>query len=130
MVEVGVDVPEATVMVVDGAERFGLAQLHQLRGRVGRSTRESWCWLLARGAVDERLRFLEGCDDGFRVADEDLRQRGMGDLAGLRQAGANLEGLEEADLDPGLVREAQRLVRADEALLRAYLGASEPSALV
>jgi len=127
MVEVGVDVPEATVMVIESAERFGLAQLHQLRGRVGRSSRPSWCYLIAaEGAV--RLAFLEQCNDGFQVAEEDLRQRGMGDLAGLRQAGENFEGLEEVELV--LVRAARELVRADPELCAHYAGTSPGAALV
>jgi ATP-dependent DNA helicase RecG len=128
MVEVGVDVPEATVMVIEGAEHFGLAQLHQLRGRVGRSARPSRCFLLADGEARERLEFLERCDDGFAVSEEDLRRRGMGDLAGLRQAGENLEGLAEADLE--LVRAARDLVRVDEALRARVLGTSGAAALV
>jgi ATP-dependent DNA helicase RecG len=127
MVEVGVDVPEATLMVIEAAERFGLAQLHQLRGRVGRSSRPSWCVLLTAGGA-ERLAFLARCTDGFQVAEEDLRQRGMGDLAGLRQAGENFEGLGE--IEPELVRAARDLVRADPALLAHYLGASDSAALV
>jgi ATP-dependent DNA helicase RecG len=128
MVEVGVDVPEATLMVIEGAERFGLAQLHQLRGRVGRSHRPSWCLLFGGVEGRSRLAFLERCDDGFQVAEEDLRQRGMGDLAGLRQAGENLEGLEDVELD--LVRAARELVRADAALRAHYLGPSPGAALV
>jgi ATP-dependent DNA helicase RecG len=128
MVEVGVDVPEATVMVIEGAERFGLAQLHQLRGRVGRSHRPSWCFLFGAGEGRARLGFLEQCDDGFRVAEEDLRLRGMGDLAGLRQAGENLEGLAEVELE--LVLAARDLVRADPELRARYLGTSPGAALV
>jgi len=89
VVEVGVDVPEATVMLVEGAERFGLAQLHQLRGRVGRSTYPSYCLLLASEdqGVSERLRVLERTDDGFKVAEADLRLRGSGNLLGTQQSG-------------------------------------------
>ena len=123
MVEVGVDVPEATLMVIEGAERFGLAQLHQLRGRVGRSHRPSWCFLFGAREAHERLRFLETCVDGFELAEEDLRRRGMGDLAGLRQAGENLEGLDEPELDLALVRHARELVRAAPELQKLYLGA-------
>jgi ATP-dependent DNA helicase RecG len=111
IVEVGVDVPEATVMVIEGAERFGLAQLHQLRGRVGRSPRPSWCFLLGTEASSERLRFLEECTDGFAIAEEDLRRRGMGDLAGARQAGENLEGLGGVEVDARLVERAREIVR-------------------
>lgn len=130
MVEVGVDVPEATLMVIEGAERFGLAQLHQLRGRVGRSARDSDCFLFGAREALARLRFLEECADGFVLAEEDLRRRGMGDLAGLRQAGLNLEGLAGPELDLELVQHARALVRADPALCTHYLGDGVGAALV
>jgi ATP-dependent DNA helicase RecG len=91
VIEVGVDVPEATVMVVEHAERFGLAQLHQLRGRIGRGTGHSTCLLLYRTPLGEtakaRLAILRESEDGFRIAEEDLRLRGEGDLLGTRQSG-------------------------------------------
>ena len=87
VIEVGLDVPEASVILVEGAERFGLAQLHQLRGRIGRGDREGLC-LLVSGASDlGRLEVLARTDDGFVVAEEDLQRRGPGDPAGLRQSG-------------------------------------------
>ena len=91
VIEVGVDVPEATVMVIEHAERFGLAQLHQLRGRIGRSTAPSTCLLLYAQPLGEtaraRLDILRQTDDGFRIAEEDLRLRGAGELLGTRQSG-------------------------------------------
>ena len=91
VVEVGVDVPEATVMVIEHAERFGLAQLHQLRGRVGRGDKPSTCLLLYRAPLGEtakaRLSILRESQDGFRLAEEDLRLRGEGDVLGTRQSG-------------------------------------------
>jgi ATP-dependent DNA helicase RecG len=91
VVEVGVDVPNATVMVIEHAERFGLAQLHQLRGRVGRGSGKSSCLLLWQGPLGEtaraRLRILRETDDGFRIAEEDLKLRGAGELLGTRQSG-------------------------------------------
>jgi ATP-dependent DNA helicase RecG len=91
VIEVGVDVPTATVMVVEHAERFGLAQLHQLRGRVGRGAVRSSCLLLYHGPLGEtakaRLNILRETDDGFRIAEEDLRLRGAGELLGTRQSG-------------------------------------------
>jgi ATP-dependent DNA helicase RecG len=90
VIEVGVDVPEATVMVIEGADRLGLAQLHQLRGRVGRSPRPSACFLYGKPRAAERLARLEADADGFSIAEADLEQRGMGDLVGLRQAGGDL----------------------------------------
>jgi len=130
MIEVGVDVPEATVLVVEDAERFGLAQLHQLRGRIGRGTRDSWCYLIGAEAARGRLEFLAACADGFRVAEEDLRQRGMGDLTGLRQAGENQEGLDDSVPALEWVLAARDLVREDPELCARYLGAEEGAALV
>jgi ATP-dependent DNA helicase RecG len=91
VIEVGVDVPEATVMVIEHAERFGLAQLHQLRGRIGRGRERSTCLLLYRAPLGEtakaRLAILRETEDGFRIAEEDLRLRGEGDVLGTRQSG-------------------------------------------
>jgi ATP-dependent DNA helicase RecG len=91
VIEVGVDVPEASVMVIEHAERFGLAQLHQLRGRIGRGTEKSTCLLLYRGPLGPtakaRLAILRETDDGFRIAEEDLKLRGEGDVLGTRQSG-------------------------------------------
>ena len=86
VIEVGVNVPNATVMVIEGAERFGLAQLHQLRGRVGRGAQESWCFLMAE--PNERLRTLVSSNDGFYIAQKDLEIRGAGEFFGTRQSGA------------------------------------------
>jgi ATP-dependent DNA helicase RecG len=91
VIEVGVDVPAATVMVIEHAERFGLAQLHQLRGRVGRGRDRSTCLLLYKPPLGEtakrRLAIMRETEDGFRIAEEDLRLRGEGDLLGTRQSG-------------------------------------------
>jgi ATP-dependent DNA helicase RecG len=91
VIEVGVDVPEASVMVIEHAERFGLAQLHQLRGRIGRGAEHSTCLLLYRIPLGEtakaRLAIMRETDDGFRIAEEDLRLRGEGDVLGTRQSG-------------------------------------------
>ncbi len=119
VIEVGVDVPEATVIVVEGAERLGLAQLHQLRGRVGRGSRPSYCFLIGADSARRRFQVLERTTDGFEIAEEDLRQRGMGDLGGSRQAGANSEGFEEWDSDLALFHAAQTLL-AEHAELREH----------
>src|SRR5690606_39026898 len=89
VIEVGIDVPNATVMVIEHAERFGLSQLHQLRGRVGRGADESYCVLIAAGGAEAagRLRIFEESDDGFEIARAALRLRGMGDFFGARQHG-------------------------------------------
>jgi ATP-dependent DNA helicase RecG len=91
VIEVGVDVPNATLIVIDHADRFGLAQLHQLRGRVGRGEGKSVCVLLRGGSLSEtaraRLALLRETNDGFRIAEEDLRLRGAGELLGTRQSG-------------------------------------------
>ena len=99
VIEVGVDVPEATIMVIEHAERFGLAQLHQLRGRVGRGAAQSYCLLLHEDGLGEtsrrRLTLLRETEDGFLIADEDFRIRGGGELLGKRQSG--LPGYRMAD---------------------------------
>ena len=91
VIEVGVDVPAATVMVIEDADHFGLAQLHQLRGRIGRGGGAAWCYLLTRGGRTDdgqrRLEVIAGTSDGFRIAEEDLLLRGPGELMGARQAG-------------------------------------------
>ena len=124
VVEVGVDVPNATLMIVEHAERFGLAQLHQLRGRVGRGARPGTCLLMARGSTEEseaRLRALVETTDGFAIADADLRIRGPGEFLGTRQSG-RIPNLRLADLlrDADLVgvarRAAEETTRADPAL--------------
>jgi ATP-dependent DNA helicase RecG len=112
VVEVGVDVPEASVMVIEHAERFGLAQLHQLRGRVGRGAEASFCLLLHEDWVNEtarrRLTLLRDTEDGFRIADEDFRLRGGGDLLGTRQAGAPGFRLADPVEHEGLLHMADR----------------------
>ncbi len=112
VIEVGVDVPNATVMIVGNAERFGLATLHQLRGRIGRSSHPSKCFLAAGeagGDALKRLRILEETQDGFRIAEEDLRLRGPGEFLGARQSGAPEFHLAD------LCRDAEVLSRARDA---------------
>jgi ATP-dependent DNA helicase RecG len=90
LIEVGVDVPNATVMLIENAEQFGLAQLHQLRGRIGRGAHDSYCILIAAAKSAEsrqRLRVLEESADGFRIAETDMKLRGPGDLLGQQQSG-------------------------------------------
>jgi ATP-dependent DNA helicase RecG len=111
VIEVGVDVPEATVMVIEHAERFGLAQIHQLRGRVGRGRERSTCLLLYRAPLGEtakaRIEILRETEDGFRIAEEDLRLRGEGDVLGTRQSG--LPGFRVARIEThGLLLEPAR----------------------
>lgn len=107
VIEVGVDVPAANIMVVEGADRFGLAQLHQLRGRTGRGTAQAWCFLLDSNEgwpieTEERLREFAVTEDGFRIAEMDLRSRGAGSLVGTQQSGFGAlryaDFLEDAEL--------------------------------
>ena len=119
VIEVGIDVPNATVMVVEDAQRFGLAQLHQLRGRVGRGAAASYCVLVdSEGSrrSRERLGVLERYQDGFKIAEEDLRLRGPGELKGLRQSGLAELTLEQLAGDEDLIAAAKGLA---EQLLRA-----------
>jgi ATP-dependent DNA helicase RecG len=120
VVEVGVDVPEATLMIVEGADRFGLAQLHQLRGRVGRGTAQSWCVLVSDAPADSvamtRLRAVKDTTDGFALAELDIELRREGELLGLRQSG--LPPLRVADLGDRRHRDMTRQARERaEALL-------------
>lgn len=145
VIEVGVDVPNASVMVIEDAFRFGLAQLHQLRGRVGRGEHQSYCILISDAKTaesEQRLRIMEETTDGFRIAEEDLKLRGPGDVAGTRQAGqleflvadlvkdgpmletAKRAAIRVLESDPDLtspdhklILEAVRARRSDEALL-------------
>jgi ATP-dependent DNA helicase RecG len=134
VIEVGIDVPNATVMLIEHPERFGLAQLHQLRGRVGRGAAEGHCILLTDDySAAGRLKQFARVSDGFRIAELDLKQRGIGELAGVRQSGGF--NLRYADLarDDDLVRAARHaaldIIRVDpdltnreHAKLRARIG--------
>jgi len=119
VVEVGIDVPNATVMVVQEANRFGLAQLHQFRGRVGRGAAQSYCILLAEGASavgQQRLQALTATDDGFKLAEEDLRLRGPGEFWGTRQSGVpelTVAGVGDARVIEEARGAAERIVAAD-----------------
>ena len=124
VVEVGVDVPNATVMVIEHAERFGLAQLHQLRGRVGRGAHRSYCVLMVgRGASDEareRVQVLADTNDGFVIAEKDLAMRGPGEFLGVRQHGLPRFSVADLSRDARLLAAAREdafeLVAADPAM--------------
>jgi ATP-dependent DNA helicase RecG len=125
VVEVGLDVPNATVMVIENAEQFGLAQLHQLRGRVGRGAEDSYCILIAAKKTEEsaeRLKIMEATSDGFEIAEADLRLRGPGELVGREQSGAPPLRFGNLAEDIGLIEQARELVREN---LRA-VGACPP----
>ena len=124
VVEVGVNVPNATVMMIENAERFGLAQLHQLRGRVGRGKAQSYCIMVNGSDQDgtqERLDILNRSNDGFYIASEDLKLRGPGDFFGMRQSG-DLEFrladiFTDADLLKTVAREVDALLKSDPELI-------------
>ena len=126
VVEVGVDVPKASVMVIEHAERFGLSQLHQLRGRVGRGRREGTCYLVAHslGSADarDRLRVIERTNDGFEIAEEDLAIRGPGEFLGTRQSGLGVFTFGDLVRDADILVEARRaafeLIERDPELVR------------
>ena len=115
VIEVGVDVPNASLIIVENADRFGLSQLHQLRGRVGRGKHQSYCVLITSNRNQEtraRLKVLTQTTDGFRISEEDLKLRGPGDFFGQRQHG--LPQMRIADLagDTRLLKEAQEAAQA------------------
>ena len=125
VIEVGIDVPNATVMLIEGADHFGLAQLHQFRGRVGRGGAKSFCLLLADETTpdgEERLRMMVETDDGFVLAEKDLELRGPGDFIGTRQSGLPelswIDGAFDTRLLDRARQAAERLLDADPALAR------------
>ena len=135
VVEVGVNVPNATVMMVENAERFGLAQLHQLRGRVGRGDAQSYCIFMSdakKKEITDRLKVLEKSNDGFEIAGQDMKRRGPGDLFGFRQSGALYFQLGDIYNDSELLKQAEEdvtkllsddpeLMRPEHVLLKSYL---------
>jgi ATP-dependent DNA helicase RecG len=113
VIEVGIDVANASVMVIEHAERFGLSQLHQLRGRVGRGAAQSYCILLASSPeAAERLRIFSSTEDGFRIAEADLQMRGQGDLFGERQSGLPAFRFADLEKDATLLATARNAARA------------------
>ena len=122
VIEVGIDVPEATIMLIEHPERFGLAQLHQLRGRIGRGAEESFCILMSDGEPPDRLHAFAATQDGFRIAELDLEERGMGDLIGARQSGGFEVHHARLPADEDLLSRARQLamdlIGADPALQR------------
>ena len=122
VVEVGVNIPNATVMIIEGAERFGLAQLHQLRGRVARSSEQAYCYLFVskkKTASTERLKALVTAKNGFELAEEDLKLRGAGSLSGAAQSGLSdlaMEALKNLKLVEAARSEAQKIIASDSTL--------------
>jgi ATP-dependent DNA helicase RecG len=113
LVEVGVDVPNATVMLIENAEQFGLAQLHQLRGRIGRGAHHAWCILVSSAKNQDsrrRLGILEETNDGFRIAEADLKLRGPGELLGQQQSGAARFRFGDLAADLELITRARKVV--------------------
>jgi len=136
VIEVGVNVPNATVMVIESAEKFGLSQLHQLRGRVGRGKEKSFCILLSATRINnearERINIMCATNDGFKIAEKDLDLRGPGDIEGTRQSGLLNFKLANIISDKAMLEEAkiyaekilakdENLVAAENALIKNYL---------
>jgi ATP-dependent DNA helicase RecG len=112
VIEVGVDAPNATIMIIYNAERFGLSQLHQLRGRVGRGSQKSYCFLLMGSETDtakERLLTLKHNTDGFKIAEKDLEMRGSGDFFGTRQSGKMLSDIKNLRYPTQVIFVAKKL---------------------
>ena len=122
VIEVGIDVPNATIMLIEHPDRFGLAQLHQLRGRIGRGANESYCILMTEGNTPDRLHAFAATQDGFKIAELDLEERGMGDLIGARQSGGFEVRHAQLPTDADLLAQARELamkiIAADPALQR------------
>ena len=120
VIEVGIDVPNAVIMVIENAERFGLSQLHQLRGRIGRGSEKSTCILISDHSDTERLQIMTETNDGFRIADADLKLRGPGDFFGARQHGLPALKIANMMTDGAVIREtyaaAEALLKKDPAL--------------
>jgi ATP-dependent DNA helicase RecG len=121
VIEVGVDVPNASIMIIENAERFGLAQLHQLRGRVGRSSDQAYCILIGGENISEnavhRLRVIVETTDGFKIAEEDYRLRGPGEIEGVRQSGERFFNIVDPINDQNLIeytnKFAQEIIKND-----------------
>ncbi len=122
VVEVGIDIPNATVMLIEGADRFGLAQLHQFRGRVGRSDHQSFCFLFTdstSSTTHKRLKALIGSANGFELAQKDLEIRGPGELVGVRQSGLPdlaMASLTDFELVKNAREEAEKIINEDDKL--------------
>ena len=126
VIEVGIDVPNATVMLIENADRFGLAALHQLRGRVGRGKEQSYCIFMSQTDNQktlERLEILKNSNDGFFIANEDLRLRGAGDLFGVRQSGEMQFHIADIYQDAEILKKAAMAV--DEICSKNYYLAEE-----
>ena len=137
VIEVGIDVPNATVMLIENSERFGLAQLHQLRGRVGRGKYQSYCIFMTASKskeTKERLDILNHTNDGFKIASEDLRLRGPGDLFGIRQSGLMNFKIADVYQDAKILQmaneAAEMLISSNSEWLKKLPEYEEPSSVI
>lgn len=111
VIEVGIDIPNASMMVIFNAERFGLATLHQLRGRVGRSDIQSYCYLVTNVTDNARLKVMEESNDGFYISEKDFEQRGQGDLFGVKQSGDMTFKIANLKRDYKILLQAKKILK-------------------
>jgi ATP-dependent DNA helicase RecG len=136
VIEVGIDVPEATVIIIENCERFGLSQLHQLRGRVGRGTKESTCILVFQkpltDSAKQRIKIMKETNDGFKIAEEDLKIRGSGETLGAKQSGLPDFRLSDLSIHQNILEQARDLsieIIKNDPMLKTDIGKAQRALL-